>query len=181
PDLPEDYVKRLTHLEFLGAQCLILVLNRKFSDMYWMNIGEPDIPILALIEHTNFAPRAWYQDKHLMYIANYLPRDHAYFQMTKEQLFAEHLPHLKKINPDFDPSWVEESFVFQDYYAQPVVPLHYSQVKPTYETPVENVFLANMALVYPEDRGTNFAVQVGDKVAQMIDPSILIPTFKEPQ
>ncbi|HTC19281.1 MAG TPA: NAD(P)/FAD-dependent oxidoreductase [bacterium] len=178
--LPEDYVKRLTHLEYLGAQCLILVMKRPFSGIYWMNIGESSIPILALIEHTNFAPRSWYQGKHLMYIANYLPRDHQYFQMTKEQLFAEHLPHLKKINPDFDPSWVEESFVFQDFYAQPVVPLHYSQVKPTYETPIENLYLANMALVYPEDRGTNFAVQVGDKVSQLVDPSISIPAFKEP-
>jgi hypothetical protein len=46
---------------------------------------------------------------------------------------------------------------------------------------VENLLLANMALVYPEDRGTNFAVQVGDKAAQMVDPLIVIPTFKEPQ
>src|SRR6185295_5286538 len=61
PGLPSDYVKRLTQLEFLGAQCLILVMKRKFSDMYWINIADPDIPILALIEHTNFAPLDWYQ------------------------------------------------------------------------------------------------------------------------
>ncbi len=179
PELPPDYVKRLTQLDFLGAQCLILVMKQKFSDMYWINIADADIPILALIEHTNFAPLDWYQGKHLMYVGNYLPQDHKYFKMKKEEIFSELLPHLKKINPAFEESWLEEYFLFQDLYAQPVVPLHYSGLKPGYETPIENVFLANMALVYPEDRGTNFAVDVGNKVAHLIDPDILIPNFNE--
>ncbi|HUO58141.1 MAG TPA: NAD(P)/FAD-dependent oxidoreductase [bacterium] len=178
-ELPTDYVKRLTQLDFLGAQCLILVMKKKFSGMYWINITDPDIPILALIEHTNFAPIEWYQGKHLMYVANYLPQDHKYFKMKKEEIFAELLPHLQKINPEFNESWLEEYYLFQDLYAQPVVPLHYSEVKPTYETPIENIFLANMALVYPEDRGTNFAVDVGNKVARLVDPQVEIPAFKE--
>ncbi len=179
PKLPVDYIKRLTQLDFLGAQCLILVMKQKFSDMYWINIADADIPILALIEHTNFAPINWYQGKHLMYVGNYLPQDHKYFKMTKEAIFAELLPHLKKVNSNFDASWVEEIYLSQDLFAQPVVPLHYSEVKPTYETPIENIFLANMALVYPEDRGTNFAVDVGNKVARLVDSSVQIPVFKE--
>lgn len=59
------------------------------------------------------------------------------------------------------------------------MPLHYSAVKPTYETPIQNAYLANMSLVYPEDRGTNFAVDVGNKVASLIDPKVKIPVFKE--
>lgn len=179
PGLPEAYKKQMTQLEFLGAQCLILVMKKKFSDMYWINIGDSDIPILALIEHTNFAPIDWYGGKHLMYVANYLPQDHKYFKMKKEEIFAELLPHLQKINPDFNETWLEEYYLFQDLYAQPVVPLHYSKVKPGYETPVENLYLANMALVYPEDRGTNFAVDVGNKVARLIDPAVSVPAFKE--
>jgi protoporphyrinogen oxidase len=178
-ELPADYVKRLTHLDFLGAQCLVLVMKENFSDLYWINIADADIPILALIEHTNFAPIDWYQGKHLMYVGNYLPQDHRYFKMKKEDIFAELLPHLRKINPRFNASLVEEVHLFQDLYAQPVVPLHYSEVKPDYETPIKNVFLANMALVYPEDRGTNFAVDVGNKVAKLVDPAVTVPTFKE--
>jgi protoporphyrinogen oxidase len=178
-ELPESYKKQMTQLEFLGAQCLILVMKQKFSDMYWINIADADIPILALIEHTNFAPIDWYQGKHLMYIGNYLPQDHKYFKMKKEQIFAELLPHLQKINPAFNENWLEEYFLFQDLFAQPVVPLHYSEVKPGYETPIENLYLANMALVYPEDRGTNFAVDVGNKVARLVDSAVSVPVFKE--
>lgn len=179
PELPSDYVKRLTQLDFLGAQCLILVMKQPFSDLYWINIADNDIPILALIEHTNFVPQDWYQGKHLMYVANYLPQDHQYFKMKKEDIFAELLPYLKRINPSFDPAVIEEIHLSQDLYAQPVVPLHYSQVKPTYETPIKNVILANMALTYPEDRGTNFAVDVGNKAALLADPAVQIPAFKE--
>ncbi len=178
PDLPEDYKKRMTQLDFLGAQCLILVMRQKFSDMYWINITDPDIPILALIEHTNFAPVEWYQGKRLMYVANYLPQDHKYFKMKKEEIFAELLPYLQRINPAFNESWLGEYYLFQDLYAQPVVPLHYSEVKPAYETPIENLYLANMALVYPEDRGTNFAVDVGNKVSRLVDPAVAVPAFK---
>jgi protoporphyrinogen oxidase len=179
PELPTEYVKRLTQLEFLGAQCLVLVLKQKFSDLYWINIADADIPILALIEHTNFAPREWYQGKHIMYVGNYLPQDHRYFKMEKEEILKEVLPHLKRINPKFDESWLEETFLFQDLFAQPVVPLHYSEVKPTYETPIQGLTLANMALVYPEDRGTNFAVDVGNTAARLVDPEVEVPAFRE--
>lgn len=178
-ELPATYVKQMTQLDFLGAQCLILVMKQKFSDMYWINIGDSENPILALVEHTNFAPMDWYQGKHLMYVANYLPQDHKFFKMNKEDIFSELLPHLKSINPEFDPAIVEEIHLFQDLYAQPVIPLHYSEVRPGFETPIQNVYLANMALVYPEDRGTNFAVDVGNKVSRLVDPSISIPAFKE--
>ncbi len=178
PGLPEDYKKRMSQLDFMGAQCLVLVMSRKFSDNYWTNICDSDIPILGLFEHTNFAPPEWYQGKHILYVGNYLPQGHRYFKMGKQEVFADLLPYLQRINPDFQASWVEELHLFQDLYAQPVIPLHYSQVKPAYETPVENVYLANMALVYPEDRGTNFAVDVGNKVARLIDPSVAVPAFQ---
>ena len=179
PELPKDYVQRLTQLDFLGAQCLILVMKEKFSDMYWINNGDAGNPILALIEHTNFAPLEWYQGKHLMYVANYLPQDHKYFKMKKEDIFAELLPHLQSIKPGFDPSVIEEIHLFQDLFAQPVVPLHYSELKPGYQTPIQNLYLANMALVYPEDRGTNFAVDVGNKAARLVDTTVEIPAFRD--
>ncbi len=179
PDLPENYRDTLSRLNFISAQCLILVMKKSFSSIYWMNISDMEIPFLALVEHTNFAPADWYQGKHIMYIGNYLPKTHKLFNLTKEQLLAEFMPHIRKINPGFDPSWLEEIFLFRDTYAQPVVPLNYSDVKPDYRSPIENIFLANMSMVYPEDRGTNYAVDVGNKAAKLVDPLLSIPGFKE--
>jgi protoporphyrinogen oxidase len=154
-------------------------MKKPFSSMYWMNVSDTNVPFLALVEHTNFAPGDWYQGKHIMYIGNYLSKTHRLFNLSKEELLAEFMPHLKKINPEFNPSLIEETFLFRDTYAQPVVPLNYSEMMPGFRTPVENIFLANMSLVYPEDRGTNYAVDVGNKVALLIDPQVSIPGFKE--
>jgi protoporphyrinogen oxidase len=179
PGLPRDYVERLTSLKFMAAQCLVLVMDRKFTEnIYWLNITDPGIPFLAVVEHTNYVPAEWYGGKRLLYIGNYLPKEHRLFQLDKEALLREFLPHLKKINPDFDLSWVGESILSRDVYAQPVVPLRYSALKPDYETPVAGVYLANMSLVYPEDRGTNYAVQVGDRVAKVVDPSVDVPGWE---
>jgi protoporphyrinogen oxidase len=179
PELPKDYSDRLSQLHFIAAQCLILVMKRPFSSIYWMNISDMEVPFLALVEHTNFAPGGWYQDKHIMYIGNYLSKTHRFFCLTKEELLAEFMPHLQKINPEFNQSLIEETFLFRDTYAQPVVPLNYSEIMPDFRTPVENIFLANMSLVYPEDRGTNYAVDVGNKVSRLVDPLVAIPGIKE--
>jgi hypothetical protein len=39
---------------------------------------------------------------------------------------------------------------------------------PPIRTPVERLYLANTTQVYPEDRGTNYAVRLGDQVAQAV-------------
>jgi protoporphyrinogen oxidase len=178
-DLPQDYVDRISSLPYIGAQCLTLVMNQSLTPMYWLNISDMEIPFLALIEHTNFAPRAWYGGKHLLYIGNYLMPDHPLYNLPKEELLKVFTPHIQKVNPAFDPSWVEATYLSRDRWAQPVVPLHYSALKPDYVTPIQNVFLANMSLIYPEDRGTNFAVDVGNKVARVVDPNVRIPDFKD--
>jgi hypothetical protein len=43
---------------------------------------------------------------------------------------------------------------------------------PTYQTPLPGVFLANFSQIFPEDRGTNFAVQEGEKIADRVLQSL---------
>jgi hypothetical protein len=40
---------------------------------------------------------------------------------------------------------------------------------PEHKTPLPGAFIATMAQVYPEDRGTNYAVRDGRAVAAMAD------------
>ena len=53
-------------------------------------------------------------------------------------------------------------------FAQPIIPINYSKIKPPFETPIKNVYLANIQQVYPWDRGTNYAVELGEKVSDLI-------------
>jgi len=99
PDLPKEYVDRVNSLPFMAAQCLTLVLKKSVTPIYWLNISDMDIPFLALIEHTNFAPREWYGGKHLMYIGNYLEPNHKLFNLPKDELLKVFIPHIQKVNP----------------------------------------------------------------------------------
>ena len=47
------------------------------------------------------------------------------------------------------------------------LPIHSKNV-PAIQTPIEGLFFASMSQVYPWDRGTNFAVEIGRRAARMI-------------
>jgi len=168
PDLPKDYKIKIQKLESVGAIALVLCLKEKFlkDDTYWLNINEAEFPFVAVVEHTNFIDRQYYGGDHLLYVGGYYPTNHPFFKMTKEQIYQKFLPFLKKINPDFDFSlFIIHYSLFMNLYAQPLVPLNYSKTLPSLTTPLPNLFFATMHHVYPWDRGVNYAISLGRKVA----------------
>ena len=173
-NLPQGYKKRITSISHLHAQVLILVLKKPFmKKTYWLNITDKSFPFLVLAEHTNFMDPKHYGNQHILYIGNYLPPDHPYLKMNKNQLLKKFLPYLKKINSKFPvPSEVEglilNSELFLGPFAQPVVTVDYPKKIPTFKTPLKNIYLANLDMVYPWDRGTNYAVEMGEKVAEIV-------------
>jgi protoporphyrinogen oxidase len=168
--LPNSYVDNLLKTDTIGAVELILSLKKQFlqDDTYWLNMDKSRFPFLAVVEHTNFMNKKYYNNEHLLYIGNYLSHSHEYFDMNKKQLFYEYLPYLTKINPEFRASWVNDKFKFEDFFAQPIYEVNYSANIPDFETPIEGLYLLNMEQVYPWDRGTNYAVENGEKVARMV-------------
>jgi len=58
--------------------------------------------------------------------------------------------------------------VWRADYSQPIVGLHHSELIPAMQGELENLFLATMGQVYPEDRGTNYAVRGGVEAAGKI-------------
>jgi len=54
PQLPASYAEKLTGTQWLSAMCYIMALKRSISPIYWLNIGQDDVPFIACIEHTNF-------------------------------------------------------------------------------------------------------------------------------
>lgn len=168
PALPADYTAKLNALEYEAAVVALLELDRPLSDIYWLNIADDDLPFTAVIEHTNFVDPKKYGGSHLVYLSKYIEPDHPYFTMSPDDIIAEYMPHLKKINPDFDPSWVKQTWVFRERAAQPIIPLHYSEMIPEHRTPLANLYLANTTQIYPEDRGTNYSVRLGEDISKLI-------------
>jgi protoporphyrinogen oxidase len=170
PDLPGDYAAKLEGLKSMGAVVLILALKRRMTERhYWINIPAGEgLPFMGLVEHTNYISREHYGGEHLVYCGDYLPPGHPYLNYSKEKLLETYLPGLIKINPDFQPSWIRASWMFTEKYAQPVPTLHHSNNVPPLKTPIPGLWMANMSQVYPWDRGTNYAVEMGRRVAREV-------------
>ena len=162
------YAQSLNRIRYLGNVCLVLEMTRSLSELYWLNVNDPSFPYVGIIEHTNFEPRESYGGRHIVYLSKYLPVSDALYQMTPEQVFEYSLPYIQRMFPEFDRSWVTRHHVWRAPYAQPIVEKHYSRLIPDVRTPIDGVFLSTMAQVYPEDRGTNYAVREGGKIAQLI-------------
>ncbi len=178
PALPKAYLSELLELKSMGAVVMTLALKQPLmpeSQTYWLNIpadspdkSRNDIPFLALVEHTNYIDKAHYGGDHIVYCGDYVTPDHPYFTMSKDELEAHFTAALSKINPEFRPEWVRRSWVFREKYAQPVPLLNHSEHIPDIPTPIPELYLASMSQVYPWDRGTNFAVEIGRRAARLM-------------
>ncbi len=169
PDLPESYSAGLRALKSMGAVVLIVSLDHQLTQYYWPNLPkEAGFPFLALVEHTNYVGAEHFGGDRIIYCGDYLETDHEYFRLSKEELLERFLPAFTRFNPAFDRSWVKDAWLWKTVYAQPVPDLNHSQNIPSLRTPVSGLYFASMSQVYPWDRGTNFAVEIGRKVAGMV-------------
>jgi protoporphyrinogen oxidase len=168
PDLPAAYKAQCHAIPFLGNVCLVLRLRQSLSSTYWLNVADPTFPFVGVIEHTNLDDRAKYGGEHIAYLSKYLPTSDALYQMSDADILEFSVPHIKRIFPQFEKSWVLGHSVWRARYSQPVVVKGYSSLLPSMKTPLKDLWLSTMAQVYPEDRGTNYAVAYGRKVAAEI-------------
>jgi len=171
------YGQQMSELKSIGGLVVVFALKQKLllDDTYWLSLPavshdyrENEFPYLALVEHTNFMDKAHYGGDHIVYCGDYVAPDHEYFQMSDEELVELFQPTLKKANPDFDPSWVRKTWVWKAPYAQPMPGVNHSEKLPDLQTPLPGVYWASMSQIYPWDRGTNFSVRMGRRVARLL-------------
>jgi len=179
PALPNDYVERCRQIRFLGNSCLVLRLNRSLSSTYWLNVADPTFPFVGIIEHTNLDSKDNYNGDHIVYLSKYLRTSEKLFSLTPDEMYEYCEPFIQRIFPEFNRSWVKSHHVWKAHYSQPVITKHYSKLIPGFQTPIDSLWLSTMAQIYPEDRGTNYAVRYGRRVAREIVTSLASDTSSE--
>ena len=153
-----------------GTINLVLSLDRKFLNdgTYWLNINDNSFPFVGVVEQTNFISPKKYNNENIVYITNYLSSNHHFFKSNKKSLIDTFSPYLKRINPRFSNNWIKKAWVFKSNFAQPIFCLKYSKKIPPFNTPIKNIYLANIQQVYPWDRQTNYAIDLGRKISKLI-------------
>ena len=174
PHVDAGYAERIGAIGYLANVCVVLELSRSLSELYWMNVNDPEFPFVGVIEHTNLDQADPSGRRRIVYFSRYLPASHPIFGASRDRVIEATLPHVKRMFPDFDSGCIVSADVWQARYAQPLVVRNYSQLVPPHRTPLPGVFIASMAQVYPEDRGTNYAIRDGRKVARMVEEFLAI-------
>ncbi|WP_254596001.1 NAD(P)/FAD-dependent oxidoreductase [Legionella micdadei] len=175
-----NWVKRLRRVKYLGNLCLVLRLKRSLSDIYWTNVNDPGFPFVGVIEHTNFDSPDNYNGTRIAFLSRYLAVEDPVWHYTEEQYLEFALQHLQRMFPELDRSWIIEYKLWRAEYAQPVTERNYSSYVPGSETPYKNALISTMAQIYPEDRGTNYAIREGRKIVELLNHSAKeIPELKE--
>lgn len=173
PGITDTYVSTLKSIPYLGAVIMVFATDTLISPYFWHNINDARIPFLVLLSTSALTGTEAFQGKHIYYIGAYIPVEHRYFSETPEVIMREWKDGLKVMFPNFDESTILEEQLFRFKDAQHIVGTDYAEKIPSYQTPLPHVFLSNFSQIFPDDRGTNYAIDEGKKVAALIAKDVL--------
>lgn len=160
--------EKIEKVKYTSARTMIIVSNKTLSPFYWLNIGDKTIPFGGIIEHTNFINKSDYKNNNIIYISNYMTEKNKLYNFSKEELLKEYMKYLVKINKDFTIENIKKYYVFDEKFAQPIIQCDYSNFIMDNKIENEEIYLCTMPQIYPEDRGMNYAIKLGKKVANEI-------------
>jgi protoporphyrinogen oxidase len=167
--LTKQELIKFSSLSFLHARVLILETDKPIlRNTYWLNICTPKIPAMIVAQHTNFIDKKHYGGRHIAYVGWYQDQNDEIMKLSKEELVALMEPHLHKIQ---DSKFkIQNSYSFVGPFAQPIFDKAFLKNKPNFTTSVPGLYIANLDMTYPYDRGTNYAVKLGKEVCSHIAP-----------
>ena len=168
PHVSSDYIDRLLRIRYLANICVVLELDRSLSNTYWLNVNDPGFPFVGVIEHTNFEPIETYGGRHIVYLSKYLSETDRLYQMDDAEVVEFTLEHLSRMFPELTRDWVHDAHVWRAQHSQPIVERQYSQLIPSNTSPLAGFYIQTMAQIYPEDRGTNYAIGQGQSAVGAI-------------
>lgn len=163
-----SYSKEIGKIKYFGAICVILEMNKKLSDIYWLNIADPGYPFGGIIEQTNFISPKYYNNRHIVYLSRYFASTDPIAKMTKEEVQKFQLSYLKKIFPDFNEKNVKKIYVFKTNKAATVCDKNFSKKIPNCKTPIKNMFISSMAHIYPDERSCNNSIRIAAEVCRVM-------------
>jgi protoporphyrinogen oxidase len=164
PGLPEQVIEKYKGLDNVGVVCVILKLTNPLTGNFWLNISDSAIELPGLIEFTNLYPLP----ENLVYFPFYLHKTHEKFLKSDQYFIDEVLGYCKKININFEKSWVLAKGVHRYEYAQPVCPPGFLDLLPPIKTGIEGLYIMDTSFYYPGDRSISESVNAAREIAEMI-------------
>jgi protoporphyrinogen oxidase len=175
-NLEGTYWDNIRRLQSIGIVALLLRIRQRFSEYFWTNISDPRVQLAGVIEYTNLNPCPRLGGHSLVYLPHYVTDTHPMFAAKDEDILKENCRYLQIVNPDFDPSWVEQHWVYRDRFAQPICEVGFSNRLPAMQTPIENMYLTDSHQLHPHDRSISASTDLGEEVADLVLRKTNTPT-----
>lgn len=164
----QQYAEELERIKYFSAMCLVLELKKPLGNIYWTNISEENFSFGGIIEHTNLIPASQYSGNHIVYLSRYFSPQEEIAGMDRKQLEQLMLGDLKKVHQQFNLEDIKDMYFFKSNTAATVCDLNFSKKVPTCKTPLENLYLVNMAHIYPDERSCNNSVRTAAKACRVM-------------
>jgi protoporphyrinogen oxidase len=149
PQAPEAYRNMLTSVSYLGVVCPLVVLDRPFLDYWVLNIADRNVPFTGVIETTAYIDPQHVGGHHLVYLPKYTAPGSPWQQMSDEEVKAQTIQALTRINPRFEPRAIRYLMIHRERFVEPLHRIRGVDPIPPVETPVAGLFLVTTAQIYP--------------------------------
>jgi protoporphyrinogen oxidase len=149
PAADMQYHEFLGKTEYLGVIAPLLVLDRPLSGSWTLNITDDRFPFTGVIETTAYIDPKYVGGHHLVYLPKYTAPGSHWQQKGDDEIRSIWLKNLKEMFPDFNDAWVRYFLIHRERYVEPLHRINETNSIPEIKTPVECLYLATTAQIYP--------------------------------
>lgn len=175
PTAPAEYLSFLDQTRYLGIVCPLMVLDRPLTPYWTVNITDTSIPFTGVIETTSYIDPAHVGGHHLVYLPKYTAPGSPLQGYPDEKIRAIWVENLVRMFPDFDPARIRYFSVHREKYVEPLHGLNETHLIPSVATPVQNLYLATTAQIYPAltngESVCRHGAQVADTILSTVQPA----------
>ncbi len=164
----QNYLRELKRVEYLGVICVLLILERKLSPYYVINLLDKELPFTGIIEASNVVTSEDLKGKHIVYLPKYVPEDDPINDFEDEHIIELFTEKLKKVFQNLKSSEILHQQIFRNTYVQPLQELNYLDRSIGYRTPLQGIYLANTSMIYNSTLNNNAVIKLGREAAQTI-------------
>ena len=172
PDGFESFHELLAKQQYLGVLCPLLILKKKLTPYYVLNITDESIPFTAVVETTNLIDPQYINNYHLVYLPKYIEPNSPLATLPDDEVKTTWMKHFKQMFPDFDESMIHDFIVQRARYVEPIRPINTSDQIPEIHTPINNLFMGNTVMIYPDLGNGEAVTRFADKVVSQIMASL---------
>jgi protoporphyrinogen oxidase len=162
------YWKKLHDVEYIEVICVLLILKRKLSRYYVINLLDKDLPFTGIIEATNIVPAGEAVDNHLIYLPKYIPSDDTIKNLNDLEIKNLFVKKLKNVFSDFKTEEILHTKIFREKYVQPFYDLNFLDRRFGFKTPISNIFIANTSMIYDSTLNNNAAIRIAMEAVRTI-------------